>query len=193
MGLFLQRRDDYCVRSEKQKRFIRLSKTSKRKINASAVPAVNGSCQRKSIENQRLVSQFVFLNNNMRHQAPKAKDPRKVHRNCNMYDTYDAYTSPNLRVSNRRNKYSHEQFQAIRTISMLDTFTNLCVGDQHMNTHTGLQDQRKYKYVICPQARYPTDTFESRASQIQRKRVKQRIFRPVSEDEEFAHNHRRHR
>ena len=134
----------------------------------------------------------------MRHQAPQAphaKDPRKAQRSYHLYDDYNTYVSPNIRVSSRRSKHSNDQLQAIRTTNMLDTFTTLCVGDQHMVSHNDLHDKRKYKYVICPQARYPTDPFESNqgVSQIQRKRVKQRLFRPVSEDEEFAQHHRRHR
>lgn len=129
----------------------------------------------------------------MRHQAPQAKDARKAHRNYNTYDDYSTYVSPNLRASSRKSKYSNEQLQAINNTNMMDTFTTLCVGDHHMDSHNDQNDKRKYKYVICPQARYPTDPFESNASQIQRKRVKQRIFRPVSDDEEFAHHHyRRH-
>lgn len=126
-------------------------------------------------------------------QAP-AKDARKVHRNNTVQDSYDTYAGPNLRASSRRNKYNNE-LSPITANNMLDTFTSLCVGDQHWDARNTLHDRRNYKYVICPRARYPTDPFESRqgVSQIQRKKVKQQIFRPVSQEDEFAHNHRRSR
>lgn len=130
----------------------------------------------------------------MRQQG--SQDPRN---NFITQDFYEAYATPNFRApaGRRRKKFSNEQSQAtiIATKNMLDTFTSLCVGDQHLNAPDALHEGRKYKYVICPRARYPTDPFESRqgVSQIQRKKVKQQIFRPVSQDDEFAHYHHRHR
>lgn len=107
------------------------------------------------------------------------------------HDVYEAYKSSNFhtRTGSKHNDQHHG------VVNMLDSFTNLCVGNYPTATRSthGSQDKRKYKFVLYPIARYPHDRMGSGQGEPRRKRIKQHIFRPVSEDEKSASNHRRAR
>eukprot|EP00980_Cylindrotheca_fusiformis_P008773 scaffold1869_cov122-Cylindrotheca_fusiformis.AAC.35 len=103
-------------------------------------------------------------------------------------DIYEAYESSDFQP--RRGKKHTDQ---VAVVSMLDSFTHLCVGDyptSAQNVH-GVHEKRKYKYVLYPVPRYPNDRPRLQQSEQRRKRIKQHIFRPVSEDEKPVSQHRR--
>jgi hypothetical protein len=149
-------------------------------FSGSTIPILH-FLQLKFVERQK---------HNMRYESLEQKDRVKGRRR---HDVYEAYSSSDFHT--RRGRKHHDQ-QGV--INMLDTFTNLCVGDYPAGARNmrDTQDKRKDKYVLYPIARYPDDRLVGSRqviTQPRRKRIKQHFFRPVSEDEKPVSNYHRGR